>query len=358
MDRREFLITTGAAAAATASATAAAAEAPVAAPVIRSDARELRFAMPWPDNGQGFGDSARRLLRRIEIASDGRYRFSVQGVSESGPAAVGAGDGDLYHGLAHDLADRHPAFAYFGGLPGHLGMAAYDHAAWIEVGGGQSLWDDLAAEAGVKPLVAGHSGHIHGLWSMRPITSLADLAGEKVHVRGPARDVVRALGAEPVTLAAADVAGALGSGRILAAEWGGVLASSAAGIAAVAKHHTAFGVTRHGSTLALHIAEPVWTSLSAADQALFAACAAEEHRTSLAEARGHEMMMRTALRTRGLDFSGLPSDLKDAMERVSDAVIAHIAGKDARAGRINASYMAFKSLIGSGPESVQDPSVA
>ncbi len=361
MDRREFLITTGAAAAATASATPAAAERPPetapAAPAVRSGARMLRLAMPWPDNGRGFGDSARRLLRRIETASGGRYGFSVVEAARSGREAVGSGEADLHHGIEPDHADAHRAFAYFGGLPGHLGMEPHDFAAWIEVGGGQALWDDLAAALGYKPLLAGHTGHMHGLWSLRPITSLADIAGQRLHVRGLSRDVVRALGAEPATLPVRDIPEALGSGAVFAAEWGGLIASSAAGIAGVAKHHTAAGITQHGGAIALGISKALWDGLSAADQTLFTACAAEEHRTSLAEARGHEMIMRSALRTNGLSFSSRPSDVADAIERVSDAVVAHVAGTDARAARINASYMAFRAAIGAGTEKVVDRQV-
>ncbi len=193
---------------------------------------------------------------------------------------------------------------------------------------------------------------------MRPITSVGDLAGQRLHARGLARDVVRALGAEPVTLPARGLPKALASGDIFAAEWGGVLASSAIGIAQVAEHHTAFGVTRYGSALSLGLAKSLWDSLPVADRAIFAACAAEEHRTSLAEARGHEMIMRTALRANGLGFSNLPEDVADAIERVADAVVAHVAGVDARAGRINASYMAFKSATGTGPETVREPATA
>ena len=362
MDRREFLITTGAAAAATTSATAAAADAapetPQPAPAVQSGAKELRVAMPWPDNGRGFGDSARRLLQRIETASGGRYRFSVVEIERGGREAVGSGEADLYHGIEPDRADAHRAFAYFGGLPGHLGMEPHDFAAWIEVGGGQGLWDDLAAELGYKPLLAGHTGHMHGLWSIRPITSLADLAGQRVHARGLTRDVARALGAEPVTLPPREISRGVASGSIFAAEWGGVLSSVAIGIAQAAKHHAAFGITRHGNALSLGVAKPLWESLTAADQGLFAACAAEEHRTSLAEARGHEMIMRDALRAGGLSFANLPSDVADAIERVSDAVVAHVAGTDARAARINASYMAFRTAIGAGTESAADRPIA
>ena len=68
MDRREFLITTsGAAVAASAAATASAAESELASPSIVGSRRTLELANTWPDDGKGFGDSARRLARSAEI---------------------------------------------------------------------------------------------------------------------------------------------------------------------------------------------------------------------------------------------------------------------------------------------------
>src|SRR5262245_58342928 len=98
MDRREFLITTsGAAVAASAAATACAAETELATPSIVGARRTLELATTWPDDGKGFGDSARRLARSIEALTDGRYRIEIR----DGKHQDGAQD--LAHGSAHDL---------------------------------------------------------------------------------------------------------------------------------------------------------------------------------------------------------------------------------------------------------------
>ena len=155
MDRREFLITTSGAAVAASSAAATVAgagEHGLEAPAVVSNARTFELAMPWRDDGRCAGDSARRLARRVEAMTDGRYRIEI--VAEA-PASLTS---SLRHGAAHDYSAHHPAFAYFAGLPGTHGLAAQDFATWLTVGGGQMLWDDLAAEADVKPLLAGHSG--------------------------------------------------------------------------------------------------------------------------------------------------------------------------------------------------------
>ncbi len=58
-------------------------------------------------------------------------------------------------------------------------FAAQDFATWLTVGGGRLLWDDLAAEVGVKSLLAGHSGAPPPLWSAAPLAGLSDLPAGK-----------------------------------------------------------------------------------------------------------------------------------------------------------------------------------
>src|SRR5262245_41625535 len=98
MDRRELLSTTGGVAAPTAVASAPAradgAGEAAAAPYIGTGARELGLAMPWRDNGRGFGDSARRLARRIEALTDGRFRIAMTSGSDGATA-------ELTHASAH-----------------------------------------------------------------------------------------------------------------------------------------------------------------------------------------------------------------------------------------------------------------
>jgi TRAP-type mannitol/chloroaromatic compound transport system substrate-binding protein len=348
MDRREFLRTTGGVAAAATGATlaapgeGAAAEA-LSAPAIGTGVKELGLAMAWADNGRGFGDSGRRLARRIEALTGGRYRIAINAGADSGAA-------DLWHGTQHEHLKHHSAFAYFAGLPGDTGLAAGDLAAWLEVGGGQALWDELARETGFKPLLAGHGGAAPPLWSARPVTGLADLEGGKIYAPGLGLDVARALGAEPVALEAHEVAQALSDGAIGFAEWGGALHSMALGLHSSASHATGTGLNAQGTALSLEVRGALWDGLDAGDKAAFAAAAAEEFRVSVWEAQTHEAMIRSALtQTHGVRFAPFPADVSDALSRVGAATVAHIAGRDARSARIDHCYMAFKSTVAGAP---------
>lgn len=370
MDRREFLRTTGAAAAAASAATvvagpvalaeptkaAPAKPAPVEsapvktappAPAIRKGTQELRLAMPWPDGTSGLADQARRLGQRIVAMSEGRYRIDFVPAAGSGLAAVRAGEADLYHATEHDHLDAHRGLAYFAGLPGDCGIAPQHLQAWILVGGGQELWDDVAGDFGVKALLAGNAGARSYFVATRRIETMSALAGEKASVRGLARDVVRGLGLEPVTVSGADLATAMAHGDILAAEWGGAIASHSVGLQAVARFSTGTSINRHGTALSLGMRRSFWDDLGAGGQAMFAAAAAAELQLALAEEEAHRHLLWPQSSAR--QTWPLAGELAHAIGRVADAVVAHTAGSDARARRINASYETFRRMaIGDG----------
>ena len=152
MDRRDFL-KVGGAAAVTAGGAGTAAQ---SAPAILPGATELRLASPDLPDVPGFGPD--RLARRIELATGGRYRIT---------ATSDATAAELVFGSVNRHRDHHPAFAFFAGLPLGLGLDAARHQAWLAIGGGQMLWDDLAGRFGFKPLVAGHTGPSSGIWTAR-----------------------------------------------------------------------------------------------------------------------------------------------------------------------------------------------
>jgi TRAP-type mannitol/chloroaromatic compound transport system substrate-binding protein len=301
--------------------------------------------MPWADAPQGPGESARRLARRFEAMGGGRIRLEVA-AGAAGEAAVASGEADFHFGTAHNFAHLHPAFAYFAGLPGTAGLGAHDLAHWIAVGGGQMLWDDLAGPHGWKPLLSGHLGDAPRMWSAEPIARLGDLAGRRLSAPGLGADVARALGADAVVLPSDQAAQALAAGTLFGAETGGALASLASGVARVARHATGQGLNGHGTALCLSVRLPVWERLASADRAILEAAAGQEFQLSLAEARAHERIARQALEVSfGVRFAPWPADAAEAIDRVAEATIAHVAGRDDLAARIDQSYMAFRSAI-------------
>lgn len=299
--------------------------------------------MPWTDAAAGPADQAHRLCQRIVQATGGRISFIPRFEVADGLAAVRAGEADLYFASMHDSVEVHRGFAYFAGLPGDRGLSPYHLQAWVSLGGGQALWDELAGDLGVKPMLAAHTGARSYFLANERIDSMAALAGRKAHVPGLARDVARGLGLEPVTISPGQLAGALRGGEILAAECGGAIASFALGLHAAAPYWVGTSLHRNGTALSLVIRRDLWERLPDSEQVALTAAAAAEYQLSLAEEETHRQMLfpePVAERTWPLS-----AELSHAIRRVADAVVAHAAGADAQTRRINDSYAAFRHSV-------------
>jgi TRAP-type mannitol/chloroaromatic compound transport system substrate-binding protein len=341
MDRRDFLKTTGAAAVAAGSAagaTPAASEAEKpfasASPAIASGALDLRLASTVPADLPGAG--AERLARRLEAATGGRYRIEVVG---------GSVDADLSFGSAYD--PRHPGFAFFAGLPFGHGLEPDALQAWLAVGGGQMLWDELAAAHGFSPLVAGHTGASPGVWAAGRLERPSDLAGSRIAVTGLAGEILRGFGATPIEIAPQAIKAALATGDIAAAEWLGPLAAAAPDLQPLAQRLYRPGFHRMGTLLALGVRRTLWERLSVADRAIFEACAAPEYHLSLTDAQAHVLIERqVALPGKWplrLDF---PAEMAAAFDRAAQEAVARLAAFDPTARRIHDSHRAFRALLG------------
>jgi TRAP-type mannitol/chloroaromatic compound transport system substrate-binding protein len=340
MDRRNFLRTTGAAAVAagTAAAPALAVETQSAntSPVTRPGAKLLTLGSEWAPEPAGFGPE--RLARRIETATDGRYRIEI---------AYGNADADLTYGSAWRHAKLHPAFAFFAGLPFAQSLDASAHHTWLAVGGGEMLWDELAAEHGYKPLLAGHTGASAGVWTSARLETPADLAGTTVHVAGLAADALRVLGATPVEVAPQELRSELAGGRIQAAEWLGPLAAAAPDLQPLAQRLYEPGFHCGGMTLSLAVRTGLWETIGAADRAVFEACAAQEYHLALADARAHALIAgQVAAPAKWPVRLAWPDAVCEALDQALTEVVERIAASDPSASRINDSYQAFRHLLG------------
>ena len=341
MDRRDFLKTTGAAAVAagTAAGTPATADdadgiARPAAPAILSGVQDLTLASTSPTDLAGAG--AERLARRLEAATGGRFRIEVR---------HGSGDADLGFGSAHHSA--HAAFAFFAGLPFAQALDAAAMQTWLGAGGGQMLWDELAAAHGFKPLVAGHTGESAGVWAAARLERVSDLAGLRIAVTGIAGDVLATFGATPVEISPQELKAALADGRIAAAEWLGPLAAVAPDLQPLTQRLYQPGFHSTGALLALGIRRQLWERFSAADQAIFEACAAQEYHLSLTDAQAHALIARQVeLPEKWPVRLAFPAEMASALEAATRDAVVRLAEFDAMARHIHDSYQAFRAMLG------------
>ena len=219
--------------------------------------------------------------------------------------------------------------------------------AWLAVGGGQMLWDDLAAHDGWKPLLVGHTGPQTGLWSDRPLTTPTDLAGCDVAISGLGGQVLRALGARPTHVPATEIAAMMTDGSLSAAEVGSPLSGLMLGLPQVASHYYTGGIHPAGRTTALNIRLDVWKKMSASDQAILEGIAAQELALSLAEARAHaQLALDTIAATPSLAIAPLPASLAAAVDAATADVLVAKTSQSVTVARIHHSYLAFRKTVG------------
>ena len=185
-DRRKFLKLAGAAGAATLLAACgeqADGGKKAGTPALLAKKRALKMVTSWPKNFPGTGTGAERLARRIFELTDGSLDIKVFAAGELVPAfggfdAVASGKVDFYHAAEYYWQGRSKAFNFFAAVP--FGMTSTELAAWIYSDGGQELWDALAAQFNIKPLMAGSTGPQLGGWYRKEINSLDDFKGLRI----------------------------------------------------------------------------------------------------------------------------------------------------------------------------------
>ena len=341
MDRRTFLVTTTAAAATTTVVAdgAAAREQQVTAPAIVSGLQQLTLSSTWTADVPVFGDMAIDLQNRLQTALGDRYGIvlSPDAMTES----------DLVFSPAETVAPSEPGLAFFGGLPGSLGLSAHAHQAWLTVGGGQTLWDDLSTPHGWKPLLAGHTGPAPGLWANRAIHSMEDLAGRNIASFGFDRRVVRAIGATAAELPPAELATALQQGRIAAAAWGNPLVALMLGLPRAASHYYRGGIRPAGTVLALNVRARLWNQFSASDRAIVEGVTATTFAISVAEAQAHHRLSLDAIvqSAPALAIADLPAAVSDAVDNTAAQAASDIAASSPDSMRIRQSFDAFSRLM-------------
>ena len=209
------------------------------------------------------------------------------------------------------------------------------------------LWDELGAEFGFKPLVAGHTGPSAGVWAAARLEAPSDLVGRHVCMsRGsPAMSCAIWALRRPRSLAE-DLRAALADGRLQAAEWLGPLAAAAPDLQPLAQRLYQPGFNRNGLLLSLGVKKHLWDGMSAADRAIFEACAAQEYHLSLTDAAAHALIAsQVATPSKWPVRLAWPGRLAEALDQAAAEVVERIAATDAASRRIHDSYRAFRRML-------------
>ncbi len=327
----------------------AGAGAALAAPAIAQDKRVLTMVTTWPRGLSGIWTGVERFAQRVSAMSGGALEIQAFAGGEAVAPfdsfnVVRAGEYDMYHACEYYWQSNNPAYNFFTTVP--FGFTADEHTSWIRNGGGQALWDEIAAEYGLKSLLCGNTGVQMGGWYANPIQSAEDLKGLRIRIPGMAADIFRELGAEPVTLPGGAIPQALFSGEIDAVEWVGPYNDLDFGVQKVLQNYMYPGFHEPGTSTAVGFNLDVWNGLTEGQRLILETAAASENRNMLAEYTANSgQALKLMVAEYGTNVARFPDAVYAKMASLATEKISDIGTQSDFARRVVASFEDFRSMI-------------
>lgn len=312
------------------------------APAIAAKKRQLKMVTSWPKNFPGLGTGAERLAKRIEALSDGSITVKVFAAGElvgalGGFDAVSQGKADMYHAAEYYWQGKSPAFNFFAAVP--MGMTASEMNAWVRFEGGQELWDELSAGFGIKPFLAGNTGVQMGGWFQKDINSLEDFQGLRIRMPGLGGEVMKRVGATPVTKQGGELFQALSQGNIDATEWIGPWNDLAFGFHSIVKNYYYPGIHEPGTTLSLGLNKELWDDMTPREQEIIRSASAAENDMMYAEfTAGNARALETLTNEHGVQLKRFSDDILRKLATISAEVLADAAKADSMTARVFESF--------------------
>ena len=305
-----------------------------------------RMVTSWTRNLPGPGITAQRLADRIGTMSGGRLEIELHAAGELVPAlevfdAVQGGTAEMAHTASFFWAGKMPAAQFFTSVP--FGLLPLEHAAWIEHGGGQGLWDELYTPFGVKPFMAGNTGTSMGGWFRKEINSLADLQGLRFRIPGLGGEMMRRIGANPTMVPPPEVLPALQSGAIDATEFLGPWSDLAAGFYKAAPYYYWPGLHEPNGTGEAIVSLEAWGRLPSDLKAVVENACRAEAAYAVAEAEWQDQAALDELVRLGAKLRRFPPDVEQAAREAASQVLAAFDAEGGLDQRIYRSFAAMQS---------------
>ena len=322
----------------------------VSAPAIAQNKIEITMVATWGRDFPGLGTGAQRFAERLTEMTDGRIKVNYFAANERVKAfdsfdEVASGNAQMYHAADYYWKGKHPGWAYFAGVP--FGMTASEINAWMNFGGGQELWDELAAEYGLKCLPCGNTGVQMGGWFRKEMNSVSDFKGLKMRMPGLGGDVIAKMGASPVSLSGGQIYENLVSGAIDATEWVGPWNDKFYKFYEAAKYYYYPGMHEPGTQLSLGMNKKFWDGLSKSDQAIIKAAAETENCVMMAEYNAKNgAALASLIADQGVKLRSFSDDTYDSFGDAAAEVFEEVQQHSPMAKKIHQSFVKSRNEVG------------
>lgn len=313
----------------------------LATPAIAQGNVEWKLPTSFPAKAPGVGTNSASFAKRVAEMSDGRLTFKIFSGGELVPPfgvedAVQQGTAEIGHSTPYYAAGKNSALHFFSTVP--FGMTATEHESWLKFGGGQALWDEIAAERNLQVFYSGNSGPQAAGWFKNPVNSVADLSGLNMRIAGLGGEAMRKLGVNAVLLPPPEIFPAFQSGAIDAAEWVGPLLDQAFGLNKVAEYCYLPAFHEPGAALEIVVNKDAYNELSADLQAIIGYAAEATSAETLAQFDYFNAVAYASLKEDGVKFGPFPDDVIAALRTASEEVMQEQASANPQFAKVMESY--------------------
>ncbi len=303
----------------------------------------IRLATSWPANFPIMGTGIERFAKRLEEISQGTLRVKVYPKNVLLPAlgvfdAASAGAIDAYHSASYFYKGKNEAFNLFTGFP--FGMTATEMNAWIDYGGGMTLWRELYAKYNLVPFKGGNTDVQMGGWFKKEINTLEDLKGLKMRIPGLGGEVFAKLGVKPVLLPAGEIYLALERNVLDATEWLGPSLDTKMGFQKVAKYYYT-GWHEPCSMLSLVFNQKKFNALGAEQQMMIEMASNELNATMNSEFQAENTKALQAVYESGAHIKTFPKEILQAAKKAMLEVVDEKSAKSADFKKVWQSAYSF-----------------
>lgn len=307
---------------------------------------KLRWKVPnaFPSHLPALGDNVQLVADMLKEASGGEIQFKVFEPGNLVPPlelsdavrdrTIDAG----YTWMGYD-AGKIAAAPLFSARP--FGMEPWEYTAWWYEGGGKKLAEEVYGKRNIHPLLCGITGPETAGWFRKEIKSMNDLKGLKIRFAGLGGEVMQKAGASVTLIPGSEIFQALEKGAIDATEFAMPAVDQALGFDKVAKFNYFPGW--HQTYTAFHfiVNKEVWDKLQPSTRMLVeTACTAGVLR-NLSKGEAIQAEVIRGFQARGVSSRTVPEPMLRELKKLSDAVMAEQAAKDADFKRVYESQEAF-----------------
>ncbi|XOV92840.1 MAG: TRAP transporter substrate-binding protein [Bacteroidota bacterium] len=308
-----------------------------------------KMTTTWPPNFPITGEGCKMIADYVKQMSGGRMEIIVYGAGELIPAlegfdAVSNGAVEMNHAAAYYWAGKIPVAPFFTTVP--FGMNAQQMMAWMTVGGGQELWDEVYAPYNLMGRMAGNTGFQMGGWFNKEINSLSDLNGVKMRIPGLGGKVFAKAGGTPVLVSGGELYTNLERGVIDATEWIGPYHDYLLGLHQVAKYYYYPGWHETNAVLELLINKDKFNELPSDLQEIIKAACSRSNNWVLSQFNYQNgLYLKKIQEVKSVSIRRFPKEVMDGLRKASKETLDELAANDPLTSKVYTAYNDFRKDI-------------